>query len=126
MENWYLLIAFVLTSVVLLIMLLAVRLENINLRFELAKAEIDIRFFKEIITIRDWRINSLEIYAALFKNNFSKSFISSSGFQERLLREFELFEKVRLFNPEIGLDEETIKSREVYMMMMIPKDNLPS
>ncbi len=126
MENWYLLITFALTSVVLLSMLLAVRLENINLRFELAKVEMDARFFEERIVLGDWRINSLEIYTALLKNNFSRSLISSSGFQAMLLKELELFEKVRSLNPEIGLDEETMKSREVYMQMMISKNSLPS
>ncbi|MDP3697433.1 MAG: hypothetical protein Q8R55_05445 [Candidatus Taylorbacteria bacterium] len=102
------------------------RLENIKLRGELAKAEINIRFLKESIVIRDWCVNYLKIYVALLKNDFRLDFIGSSGFQEMLIKEFELFEKIRSFNPEIELDQEMMKGREIYAYLLMPKNSLPS
>ena len=126
MENLYLPIALTFTSVVLLVLFFVSRLDNIKLRGELAKAEIDIRFLKESIAIRDWYVSSLKMYSALLKNDCNRNFISSPSFQEMLIREFELFDKVRSLNPEIELDQEIMKSRQFYAYLMIPKNNLPS
>lgn len=126
MENIYLSVAVILLVVVLLAGFLVSRLGNIRIRGELAKAEIDIRFLKELLIIRDWYSNSLKIYASLLKNGYSQNFISSSGFQEMLMREFELFEKIKSFNPEIELDQEMMRGREIYAYLMIPRNNLPS
>lgn len=126
MENIYLSVAVILLVVVLLAGFLVSRLDNIRLRGELAKAEIDIRFLKELLIIRDWYSNSLKIYALLLKNGYSQNFINSSGFQEMLMKEFELFEKIKSFNPEIELDQEMMRGREIYAYLMMPRNNLPS
>lgn len=126
MENVYSSVAFILIVVVSLAGLLVSRLDNIRLRGELAKAEINIRFLKELLVIRDWYSNSLKIYASLLKNGYGQNFISSPGFQEMLMREFELFEKIKSFNPEIELDQEMMRGREIYAYLMIPRNNLPS
>src|SRR3989338_6780194 len=114
MENLYLLITFLLAIVVLLILLFVSQLDCIKLRGELAKAEIHMRFLKRSVIIRDWHTSSLKIYAALLKNGYSSKFIGSSSFQEMLMKEFELFDQIRLFNPETEFDPEIMRMREFY------------
>lgn len=92
----------------------------------MAEAKSKIKFLEKISIIREWRINSLKIYGALLKNNYSVSLVNSPGFQVMLVRELELFEKVKSFNREIELDKEMMQGREIYARLMVPQGTLPS
>lgn len=126
MENVYLLIVLALASLVFLALLFVERVDHIETRGKLAEAKIKIKFLEDSVIIREWCINSLKIYGALLKNLYDPVFIKSSVFQSMLIRELELFEKVKLFNRDIELDKEIMRGREIYACLMVPQGTLPS
>lgn len=120
------LVILALVCVVLLVMFYLAWWDLIKLRSTVSLMELDLKFLREELVLKNWLINGREIALMLYQSNFNPAVIKTPQFQQKVLMDFELFEQVKSFNPDIAKDEEVIRGREFYLKFLISTNNLPS
>ncbi len=121
-------VVYILGIIVILEMLgffLAVcEITRLNHRIKLSK--IDKKFLEERLLVREWHSNTLRISILLREENYSHQAIQRQGFQDLLIETLELYQKLKILNPEMSNDIDADLMENFYTSLIAVKNYLPS